>query len=215
MESNELRNKLYDYQKEIAYYSQMQTFSTNPYEKNYYQGLIQNSTENLAAELEDAMLFAVGMEAGTDGDRQPLHEMQNLPAANSPEGAPTAEETPEEATLATETPPREIPAEGPPEGEAPEGGQQEQMPQEPLNTERVFTVSELSEYNGTQGKPAYVAVNGKVYDVSDKAAWAGGTHFAGLRAGNDLTGQFMSCHRGMGAMLEQLPVVGVMETAVE
>lgn len=178
MESNELRNKLYDYQKEIAYYSQMQTFSTNAYEKNYYQGLIQNSTENLAAELEDAVVFAVRMEAGADGDRHILHEMQNLPAE-----------------------------------EPPEGGQQ--MPQEPLNTERIFTASELSEYNGTQGKPAYVAVNGKVYDVSDKAAWAGGTHFAGLRAGNDLTGQFMSCHRGMGAMLEQLPVVGVMETAAE
>lgn len=73
--------------------------------------------------------------------------------------------------------------------------------------ERFFTLEELSSFDGTQGKPAYVAVNGTVYDLSDKIAWAGGNHF-GLHAGRDLTEQFMTCHGGMVAMLEQLPIVG-------
>ncbi len=32
--------------------------------------------------------------------------------------------------------------------------------------QREFTLEELAEYNGTGGRPAYVAVNGIVYDVS-------------------------------------------------
>lgn len=142
LESYEIRNKLNNYQKEIIHYSQMQTFSRSPYEKNYYQELMQNTTDNFAAELE-------GILSSTETE-------------NNDTG------------------------------------------------ERVFTLSELSYFDGSQGRPAYVAVNGKVYDVSNVGAWAGGTHFAGLRAGNDLSGQFGSCHRGMAAMLEQLPVVGTM-----
>ncbi|WP_242952394.1 cytochrome b5 domain-containing protein [Anaerocolumna xylanovorans] len=140
MESNEIRNKLNNYQKEIIHYSQMQTFSRNLYEKNYYQGLMQNRTDNFAAELEEMLLSESLAENDTE--------------------------------------------------------------------DRVFTLSELSYFDGSEGRPAYVAVNGKVYDVSNIAAWGGGTHFAGLRAGNDLSGQFASCHRGMAAMLDQLPVVG-------
>ena len=77
--------------------------------------------------------------------------------------------------------------------------------------ERVFSPEELSEFNGKGGKPAYVAVDGIVYDVSGKAAWAVGNHFAGLQAGNDLSEVFASCHRGMSYLLEQLPVVGRLE----
>ncbi|BCJ96063.1 hypothetical protein acsn021_36320 [Anaerocolumna cellulosilytica] len=74
---------------------------------------------------------------------------------------------------------------------------------------RTFTLQELAEYNGTGGKAAYVAVNGKVYDMSEKAGWAGGSHY-GLFAGNDLTGQFMSCHMGIETVLNQLPQVGTL-----
>jgi predicted heme/steroid binding protein len=73
--------------------------------------------------------------------------------------------------------------------------------------ERFFTLEELSYFDGTEGKPAYVAVNGTVYDLSEKIAWAGGSHF-GMQAGRDLTEQFMTCHGGMVTMLEQLPTVG-------
>lgn len=74
--------------------------------------------------------------------------------------------------------------------------------------EKQFTLEELSQYDGTKGKPAYVAVQGVVYDVSREATWGGGTHF-GLTAGRDLTAQFQSCH-GMAQILSRLPRVGTM-----
>ena len=72
-----------------------------------------------------------------------------------------------------------------------------------------FTVDELSNYDGKKGKPAYVAVNGIVYDVSNESTWGGGSHF-GLIAGKDLTIQFNSCH-GMKSILSNLPKVGVLK----
>jgi predicted heme/steroid binding protein len=73
---------------------------------------------------------------------------------------------------------------------------------------KEFTLEELAQYDGSGGKPAYVAVEGIVYDLSKEATWGGGTHF-GLIAGKDLTAQFKGCH-GMMAILEKLPKVGVM-----
>ncbi len=74
------------------------------------------------------------------------------------------------------------------------------------NSTRTFTVAELSGYNGRDGNPAYVAVNGTVYDVTNNAAWAAATHF-GLTAGRDLTSEFASCHAGQ-PILSRLKVVG-------
>lgn len=48
----------------------------------------------------------------------------------------------------------------------------------------VFTLEELKQYDGREGRPAYVAVDGYVYDVTDVAAWSGGMH-QGNRAGED------------------------------
>ena len=73
---------------------------------------------------------------------------------------------------------------------------------------RSFTLDELSRYNGRNGNPAYVAVNGVVYDVTNNAAWGGATHF-GLAAGTDVTNQFASCHAGQ-PVLSKLKVVGKM-----
>lgn len=78
----------------------------------------------------------------------------------------------------------------------------------PMQNERTFTRRELAGYNGKNGAPAYVAVNGTVYDVTNNAAWGAATHF-GLSAGNDLTAQFSSCHAGQ-PILQKLPVVGKM-----
>ena len=78
----------------------------------------------------------------------------------------------------------------------------------PAQANQTFTKAELAKYNGKSGMPAYVAVNGTVYDVTNNAAWGAATHF-GLAAGNDLTAQFASCHTGQ-PILQKLPVVGKM-----
>lgn len=74
---------------------------------------------------------------------------------------------------------------------------------------KEFTLSELAQYDGAMGRPAYVAVNGIVYDVSDISKWSGATHF-GLTAGKDLSSQFESCH-GVASKLDKLPRVGVLK----
>ncbi len=74
----------------------------------------------------------------------------------------------------------------------------------------TFTLQELSKYDGKGGNPAYIAVKGTVYDVTNNAAWAAATHF-GLTAGKDLTNEFVSCHAGQ-PILNKLKVVGKLET---
>lgn len=77
----------------------------------------------------------------------------------------------------------------------------------PQQNQRIFTIQELAGYDGKNGKPAYVAVNGIVYDVTNNRAWAAATHFA-LTAGKDYTKEFSSCHAGQQSILATLPVVG-------
>lgn len=72
---------------------------------------------------------------------------------------------------------------------------------------RTFTIEELANSDGKNGRPAYVAVNGIVYDVTNNSAWAAATHFS-LTAGKDYTQEFASCHVGQQSILATLPVVG-------
>lgn len=59
------------------------------------------------------------------------------------------------------------------------------------NTTKTFTAEELAKYNGKNGQPAYVAVNGKVYDLS--SVFRNGSH-AGHTAGKDLSSAFSGKH---------------------
>ncbi len=54
---------------------------------------------------------------------------------------------------------------------------------------RKFTSNELAENNGKNGKPAYIAYQGKVYDVTASAMWLEGDHFGTHEAGKDLTNE--------------------------
>lgn len=78
---------------------------------------------------------------------------------------------------------------------------------EPEQEPKYFTLEELAQYDGKNGAPAYVAVNGVVYDVTNNPLWAGGNHFFGLTAGQDRTNDFETCHPG-AMVLSVLPVVG-------
>lgn len=57
--------------------------------------------------------------------------------------------------------------------------------------------SELAQNAGKDGKPAYVAANGKVYDVTDSKLWKNGKHMNRHEAGNDLTADLAAAPHGM------------------
>lgn len=56
-----------------------------------------------------------------------------------------------------------------------------------LGEEKQFTVEKLKEFNGKEGRPAYVAYKGRVYDVSNSSLWKDGIHLGSHSAGEDLT----------------------------
>jgi predicted heme/steroid binding protein len=57
-------------------------------------------------------------------------------------------------------------------------------------------MQELEENNGKNGKPAYIAYKGKVYDVSQSSFWLDGDHLGMHQAGKDLTEELeMAPHR--------------------
>jgi predicted heme/steroid binding protein len=50
-----------------------------------------------------------------------------------------------------------------------------------------FTAEELAANDGRDGRPAYVAFRGTVYDVSESYMWEDGDHEGAHQAGLDLT----------------------------
>ncbi|MBN2557517.1 MAG: hypothetical protein JXB33_02040 [Clostridia bacterium] len=75
--------------------------------------------------------------------------------------------------------------------------------------ETVFTLAELARYDGTNGMPAYIAVDGVVYDVSNVSAWRNGRH-NGFTAGKDLTEEIKNISPHGTSTLSGLPVAGTL-----
>ncbi len=71
------------------------------------------------------------------------------------------------------------------------------------DTLKTFSLQELASYNGISGKPAYVAVDGLVYDLS--SIFMGGQH-RGYSAGQDLSVAFHGQHPE--SFLSKYKVVG-------
>ena len=74
---------------------------------------------------------------------------------------------------------------------------------------RQFTLSELAQNDGLDGRPALIAFEGKVYDVSESFLWQKGSHQAAHKTGTDLTGQMADAPHDAD-LLEEFPVVGEM-----
>ncbi len=55
--------------------------------------------------------------------------------------------------------------------------------------QRKISQQELQENNGKNGKPAFIAYKGKVYDVSESSMWIEGDHMGMHEAGKDLTAE--------------------------
>jgi predicted heme/steroid binding protein len=77
---------------------------------------------------------------------------------------------------------------------------------------KEFSSDELRRYNGKNGAPAYIAFDGKVYDVSDSFLWKDGKHEALHNAGIDLT-EAMKHAPHSGNVLERFPVVGTLSSS--
>jgi len=73
--------------------------------------------------------------------------------------------------------------------------------------ELTLTLEELAQYDGKDGSPAYVAVDGVIYDVTDVPQWKNGEH-NGYSAGQDLTDIIKNESPHGVSKLRGIPVVG-------
>jgi len=79
---------------------------------------------------------------------------------------------------------------------------------------KKFTLNELKQYDGREGRPAYIAYNGKVYDVSESFLWMEGDHQGQHVAGKDLTDDMKMAPHGED-MFERVKLVGVLVPELE
>jgi len=78
-----------------------------------------------------------------------------------------------------------------------------------MDAEKKFSLEELSKFDGREGRPAYVACDGKVYDVTDAYLWAEGNHMGMHDAGKDLTQDLQASSHG-DSVIENMKQVGIL-----
>jgi len=76
----------------------------------------------------------------------------------------------------------------------------------PTLPKKELTPEELSHFDGKDGRPAYIAYHGNIYDVSRSRFWKGGSHFKKHFAGFDLTEALGSAPHGEDKVLSMSPV---------
>jgi len=76
-------------------------------------------------------------------------------------------------------------------------------------TKRKFTLEELKQFDGRDGRPAYFAYKGKVYDVTESFLWINGDHQGQHEAGKDITNEMQFAPHGE-EMLERVKLIGVL-----
>lgn len=75
---------------------------------------------------------------------------------------------------------------------------------------RDLGVDELLNYDGKEGRPAYIAYNGKIYDVSESRLWKNGSHLQKHSAGHDLTDLLKTAPHGEEKLLT-MKEVGILK----
>jgi predicted heme/steroid binding protein/uncharacterized membrane protein len=75
--------------------------------------------------------------------------------------------------------------------------------------EETFDEESLKKNDGREGRPAYIAHNGRVFDVSKSRLWPGGAHMGRHHAGGDLSADIGAAPHGP-EVLERYPQVGVL-----
>jgi predicted heme/steroid binding protein/uncharacterized membrane protein len=68
----------------------------------------------------------------------------------------------------------------------------------------------LAEFNGENGKPLYIAYQGKVFDVSKSELWEGGLHMNRHHAARELSAEFNGAPHGE-EVFERYPQVGILK----
>lgn len=74
---------------------------------------------------------------------------------------------------------------------------------------KTFDLKSLAEFNGKDGKPVYIAYQGKVYDVSGSKMWKGGLHMRRHAAAGDLSPELQAAPHGE-EVFERYPQVGIL-----
>lgn len=73
-----------------------------------------------------------------------------------------------------------------------------------------MTKAELAACDGKEGRKAYVAVNGKVFDVTASPYWQGGNHQNAHQAGADLSADLLKAPH-VRSLIERFPVIAALE----
>ncbi|HUI67644.1 MAG TPA: CopD family protein [Nitrospirota bacterium] len=73
-----------------------------------------------------------------------------------------------------------------------------------------ITPDQLSHFDGKEGRPAYIAYKGIVYDVSHGRLWKNGSHVMKHSAGNDLTDTLKNAPHGEDKVLA-MPQLGMLQ----
>lgn len=69
------------------------------------------------------------------------------------------------------------------------------------------SLNDLSDFDGTEGRPSYIAYNSKIYDMTGSDFWKKGVHFGRHKAGEDLSDKLEQSPHDETKIL-QMPVVG-------
>jgi predicted heme/steroid binding protein len=80
----------------------------------------------------------------------------------------------------------------------------------PKKQEGEIALADLGNFDGVEERSAYIAYNGKIYDMTESDLWKNGLHVKRHKAGEDLTDMLKQAPHGEEKVLE-MPLVGELD----